>query len=124
MSREIYNYYKAVKQDIKDFLKENCFVYCGDVDDFICEVEDIIEMSDDVTGNESGSYTMSAIEAENCIYGNIGLLYQALSECGYDINVLNKGAETLDVIIRCFVASEVMRDSVIDFLEDEYGVDC
>ncbi len=74
---------------------------------------------DAVTGNASGSYTFSAWRAESYLAHNWGLLADALSQLGYTdsgVNILEKGAERCDSLVRCYLLSECL-NVVLDELE-------
>ena len=79
------------------------------------EIYDEAFVSDDVTGNGTGSYTKSAYMAENNLVHCWDLLRDAMDTFGDDINVLDLGPEVCDTIIRCDLLSEVM-DKAIEFV--------
>lgn len=117
---ENYNYRETMYSDIMDYIKWNN-----------CELDyeklyDDLWTEDSVTGNASGSYTFSSWEAEENLCHNQGLLQEALEEFGYggtcNTFIFDKGAEWCDVIIRCYLLGEVLRE-VINDLEEEEGVE-
>lgn len=72
---------------------------------------DLLFVDDSVTGNASGSYTFSTWGAEENICHNWGLLAQALWEFGCeDVDIIEKGAEWCDVMIRCYLLSTVLSE--------------
>lgn len=109
-----YDYRKALRADIKDYIKENG---AGDYE----TLYDELWTADGVTGNASGSYTFSRAEAKKYVKANIDLAIEALKEFGYDLEhfaekVEDEEWEYLDVTIRCYLLGEVLADC-IDFAE-------
>lgn len=118
---ERYDYYEVVKNDIKEYIKENDIdVTSEDFDrDELC---DHLWVDDSVTGNGSGSYTFSTYQAEENLCHNWDLLEEALEDFGQtDTNILEKGAEWCDVTIRCYLLGQCL-DEVIDEIEEEEAV--
>ena len=89
-------------------------------------------ISDEITGNASGSYYCNAWKAEEALNHNQGLLFEALGEFGYFSsidamnssirNIRNMGAEWCDVTIRCYLlgqALEEVKNEIMDILEEE-----
>lgn len=122
-----YNYYEAMKEDIKNYIAEN---YTAeelnekmlDIDNFSEELNDDLWTVDSVTGNGSGSYTFSRATAKDYILSdsdNIDLLREALKEFCVDgdtiaENFLSEDWEYFDVTIRCYVLGSV----IYEVLED------
>lgn len=107
-----YDYYENVKEDVKDYIKEN-YDNLEDVDRD--NLYDDLFISDSVTGNASGSYTFNTWKAEENISHNMDLLGEALEEFGYnldEVNIFEKGAEWADVTIRCYVLGQVIDDAI------------
>lgn len=117
-----YNYYDAMEQDIRDYIEDNLeyVVEEGmDLDDLQEKLYDEMFMADSVTGNASGSYTFNAYKAEENLAHNLDLLQEAYDEFGDDYgDLINRGAETADVIIRCYLLGQVLGDYFIEH-EDE-----
>lgn len=90
---EIYNYQKAVADDIIDYLAE------GHIEPDDADMDQLIG-SDFITGSGSGSYTMDRLTAELNLVGNLGLLKDAVSELCPDFDLLKQGPEAADVLIR------------------------
>lgn len=107
-----YNYKKAVKNDIKNYINENInLADYADKEELQEYLQDTLWTEDSVTGNGSGSYTFNTYRAEEKIAHNWDLLQEALEEFGQsDINVLEKGAEWADVTIRCYLLSECIAE--------------
>lgn len=120
-----YNYFEEVKADVVEAIKEH-MEYNGidcidDVDDGA--LLDELFISDSVTGNASGSYTFNSWKAEEYLCHNMDLLKDAVSEFGDDIsNVIERGAETCDVIIRCHVLYQVFQEA-LEEVEDEATIE-
>lgn len=103
----IYNYYDEVKQSVLDFMEQN---------DYNTKNKDSEELyaecfiSDNVTGNSSGSFFFNTFAAEEAICHNWGLICEAWEEFGLDAKELSKGAEYIDVTLRCYVLGSVISD--------------
>ena len=126
---ERYNYYAAMKEDIKNYIAEN---YTAEelaekmngqsAFDFKEELNDDLWMVDSVTGNGSGSYTFSRATAKDYILGdsdNVDLLREALKEFCVDGDTiaekfLSEAWEYFDVTIRCYILGSV----IYEVLED------
>ena len=108
-----YDYYKAVKDDIRAYIKEN-EININSIDP--CELENELMDADSVTGNLSGSYTLSIWEAEENITHNLDLFIDACKIFGADIGTeMEKGAENMDVLIRCSILSECINEILEDY---------
>lgn len=90
---EIYNYRRAVTDDLIDYLAE------GHINPAEADIEQLVQ-SDFVTGAGSGSYTMDKLTAERNLVGNLGLLKDAIDALAPDFDLLTQGAEAADVLIR------------------------
>lgn len=97
---EIYNYQKAVTDDLIDYLAE------GHINPADADIDQLVS-SDFITGSESGSYTMDKITAELNLVGNFGLLKDAVIELCPDFDLLKQGAEAADVLIRKYLVPSV-----------------
>ena len=113
---EQYDYLNAVINDvkaaIKDFDEEEKNELAGHDEDEKKEyIYDLLAENDSVTGNASGSYTLSAWKAEENLCHNGDLIEEMAGAFGYSsINELaNLGAEGVDVAIRCYVLPEAIR---------------
>lgn len=109
---EDYNYYEAVKEDIRNALEET---EERDYD----RLYEQLWIDDSVTGNGSGSYYCNSWKAEEAICHNLDLLGEALEMfcCGPGY-LMENGAEAADVTIRCYVLSECLSE-VLEELEEE-----
>jgi len=75
--------------------------------------------ADSVTGNGSGSYTFNTWESRQLISDLIwdDELLDMFKEFGYDHVPMEKGAEHIDVSIRCFLVGE-FADDVQELLDE------
>ncbi len=121
---EKYDYYKNVREDIKQRLNEwldfNKINDYSDIDEVISAVYDDFFNSDSVTGNGSGSYTFNSWAAEENLCHNMDLLKEALNEFGGELNDYIDSAEACDVTIRCYVLGQLVRDVVTEFVEEQF----
>lgn len=124
---KLYDYREAVKDSVIDWLKENkeeveAHHSQMDEDEFAEWVTDEYVISDSVTGNASGSYLFSTWTTEDCLCHNLDLLVEAVGEYGggaEDVGrAIMQGAETCDVIIRCYVLYEVVGQAIEEFFEE------
>lgn len=107
----MYNYYEAVKEDIKNALEET------EERDYN-SLFDQLWIDDSVTGNASGSYYCNAWKAEESLCHNLDLLDEALKEfgCGPEY-LMEQGPEAADVIIRCYMLGSCLSE-VLEELEE------
>lgn len=115
-----YDYRKAIKNDILEYINANI-----DLEDFenLDELAEYLNEElwtvDSVTGNEIGSYTLNTYEAEENLCHNLDLLSEAFNEFGLDMSYqIEKGAEACDVTIRCYLLSECISEC-IDEIEQQ-----
>ena len=121
---EKYDYYKNVREDIKqrlnewlDFDRINDY---SDIDEVISAVYDDFFNSDSITGNGSGSYTFNSWAAEENLCHNMDLLKEALDELGGELNDYIDSAEACDVTIRCYVLGQLVGEVVKEFVEEHF----
>lgn len=100
-----YNYYKAMKEDVKNYLEENKLQLN---EDSYNDIYDEMFMCDEITGNASGSYTFSTYQAEENICHNMDLLQEACKEFCCEPKIDN--AEWCDVTIRCYLLGQVLSE--------------
>lgn len=116
---ERYDYRFSVRQDVRDYVRNNGFAITGDQDQ---GREDLYEQTwaeDSVTGNASGSYFCNAWRAGECLLGNWDLLVEACDAFGTDLGeAIRQGEEYCDVAIRCYVLREAV-EAVIDELYED-----
>ena len=108
------DYRNQVEDDVLDFAND-CKGYCDSIDKF----RDEAFLSDQVTGNASGSYTFNTYQAEENIKHLLfdDELLEMFQEYGYDRIPLEKGAEFIDVSIRCFLVDEVINKNIDEISE-------
>lgn len=120
---ERYDYHEAVYNDVVNYIRENVnFADYDNMDDLAEALNDRLWTCDSVTGNASGSYTFSAWEAQENICHNLDLLDEAVHEYGGAADLgeaIIQGAETCDVIIRCYLLPGAIAEALED-MEDEF----
>ena len=121
---EKYDYYKNVREDVKQCLNEwldfDRINDYSDIDEVISAVYDDFFNSDSVTGNGSGSYTFNSWAAEENLCHNMDLLKEALNEFGGELNDYIDSAEACDVTIRCYVLGQLVGEVVKEFVEEQF----
>ena len=109
-----YDYYLAVKDDIKAYIEEN------EININLIDLEGLeseLWLADSVTGNASGSYYCNTWAAEESLAHNLDLFVEAFEWFGCDAgHEVKKGAEAMDVLIRCYILT-VCLDGVIEELK-------
>lgn len=117
---ERYDYHKNVKNDIKDYLRDEDIHWTKEErEDKEEQLQDDLWTEDSVTGNGSGSYTFSTWTAEENLCHNLDLLGEVLTEFGYQPDyMMEKGPEACDVAIRCYLLGECI-GAAMDELEAE-----
>lgn len=120
----MYDYREEVANDIRAYINENINLdeYKGRRDDLEEELNETLWVSDEVTGNASGSYYCNAWKAEEALCHNWDLLADALREFGCDTDILGQGPECCDVTIRCYLLGECIAE-VLDELESDGSFD-
>lgn len=123
----MYDYREAMKEDIKEYLKDNYSSeelkeLLEDREAFEETLNDDLWVVDSVTGNASGSYTFNRWKAEEYVTDNNDLLREALREFCVDAETiaekfLDEEWEWFDVTIRCYLLN-----SIISEVLDEMGV--
>lgn len=106
MAMTLDDYREEVLRDAREMIETESDYYKADTFDHAFEE---LFLDDGVTGNASGSYTFSTAQAaENVselIWDSDFADYMALN--GYESIPIERGSETLDVIIRCLVLNEL-----------------
>ena len=116
---ERYDYQQAVKDDIRQYIEDHDVkVTTSNREELESSLYDEMFISDSVTGNASGSYTFNTWQAEENLCHNWDLMEEAGNELGYDSDVLAKGAEYLDVMIRCYLLGQCLGE-VLDEVETD-----
>jgi hypothetical protein len=120
---EKYNYYEAIRDDIKNYIdneeiKASDF---ADIDEIKDSLYDDLWTADSVTGNGSGSYTFNAYEAEENLCHNWELLEEACDEFCCDMgDEVKRGAEACDVTIRCYLLGQVLSEVIEELFGSEF----
>lgn len=116
------DYYEDVLQAVKEAAEDSYtpeMLEPVDLEDYGEKLNDALYVDDSVTGNASGSFFCNAYKAEEALAGNWDLAVEALKEFGYnDINALEKGAEWVDCVVRCYVLSQCIAEYVEDNEDD------
>ena len=121
---KIYSYPKAVKSYIREYLNDNLDVGTfglllqGD-DDTIEDVREDLFEDDSVTGNQSGSYTMNSLEAKQNLAGNWDLLQEAKEELDPGVDLISKGPEFCDVLLRCYLVDWCFNETLNDIVNQK-----
>lgn len=115
-----YNYFESVKEDVKNYIEENEIKVTSDNREEIEEqLNEDLFVNDSVTGNASGSYTFNAWQAEENLCHNLDLLAESLEEFGGSTGeAVARGAETCDVLIRCYLLGQAISE-VLDEIEED-----
>lgn len=119
-----YSYPQHVKEDIKEFIEKRLdsgtfgLLVQGD-EDTIQDVEDLLFTQDEITGNGSGSYTFNTLKAEENLTGNWDLLKEAKEELDPQVDIIDKGAEYADVLIRCYLLDWCFRKALDDIVKEK-----
>ena len=129
---EKYNYFEAVKEDVKTWIidhesdiaeryadENSQWIRDDNRDEIESDLNERLFIEDGVTGNASGSYTFNAWKAEENICHNLDLLGEAVAEFGCDNSyIMDNGAEACDVTIRCYLLPSAI-SAVLDDIEEE-----
>ena len=116
---ERYDYYQAVKDDIKQYIEDHDVkVTTSNREELESSLYDEMFISDSVTGNASGSYTFNTWQAEENLCHNLDLLKEACDEFGDEGTNILESAESCDVTMRCYLLGQVLGE-VLDELEED-----
>jgi hypothetical protein len=120
---ERYDYLKAMKEDIREYLNDNYTASelaeaLEDREEFETVLNDDLWTVDSVTGNASGSYYCNAWRAEEAVCHNLELLSEAMQEFCCDVDALSKGAEWCDVTIRCYLLGQAIAEVIAELGEE------
>lgn len=120
----MYNYLKAIKEDVVDFIKSDIELKdFSDRDELEEHLNDELFNCDRITGNASGSYTFNSYEAKNYIEDNISLLNEACDEFGTSAETvsdwfLSENWEAMDVTIRCYLLGQAIAETLDDMADE------
>lgn len=112
-----YNYFEAVKEDVRDRL--------GDYDprgedetleEYQERLYDAFWIDDSVTGNGSGSYTFNSAKAREFVLDGREQVAEACREFGVSLGELIEAGEweRLDVTARCYYLSQAIAEVVAE----------
>jgi hypothetical protein len=118
---ERYDYLEVVTNDVKGYIESEITMSdYSDRDELEEYLNEVLWTNDGVTGNGSGSYTFNKWEAEENLCHNLDLLGEALNEFGCEASYLvEKGAESCDVAIRCYLLNQAISAALDELWEDE-----
>lgn len=88
-------------------------------EDTIQDLKDDLFVTDDVTGNGSGSYTFNTRTAEENLIGNWDLLRDAHRDLCPDVDLIEKGPEWCDVLIRVYVLNWYIENALNKIVKEE-----
>lgn len=119
-------YYKEVYNDACAVADENFWGYLEnteDLDEAWDEFYEDLFIDDSVTGNGSGSYWFNSKKAEESLGAfiwdeDIVWLLEAMG--GNIGDIVNRGPEVADVIIRCEMLGQVEKD-IHDYVEEKWA---
>lgn len=113
----MYDYYEAVKEDVKNYIDNEIILSdYNDKDELLQYLEDNLWTEDSITGNASGSYTFSRYDAEENLCHNWDILEEIAGDWGV-ASLDFSNPEMLDVTIRCYFLNAAIRE-VLDEMED------
>lgn len=123
----MYNYLEAMKEDVKEYVKNDAELTSEDLlynrSNLEEKLHDDLWTCDSVTGNASGSYTFNREQAKAYVLDNMDLLQEMCSEFGTDVETigqkfLNDEWEWMDVSIRCYLLGNAISEA-LDEIEEE-----
>lgn len=117
----IYDYLEAVTEDVREYVKNEIeYLDFDSIENLELQLNEDLFNEDNITGNASGSYTFNVWEAEENLCHNMDLLKEVCDAFGYNMGELvEKGAEACDVIIRCYLLSQAITE-VMEEIKDEF----
>lgn len=117
----MYDYYKAVKEDVLKYIEEEVDTDGIDFEELKTQLYDDLFTEDSVTGNASGSYTFSRAQAQEYVEENKDLIHEMCSEFGCEERVkdwwLSDDYESIDVSIRCYVLGNAISSALEELRE-------
>ena len=119
-------YLEEIKEDVKEYVRNSGEYDYDEIrynrDEVAERIHDAAWTDDSITGNASGSYTMSTYKAEENIAHAWDLIEEVATEFGIDATVSSgyeHGPEWWDVSIRCCLLGEAIEEA-LDELEEEF----
>lgn len=122
-------YNDEVKADVIEWINENINYIDDDVkadkDALFEYLNDNLWTADSVTGNGSGSYTFSRMEAKEKVFADIETVKEALVEFGTPAETiaekfLDEDWEYFDVTARCYVLGSAIYEALEDMEEEGF----
>lgn len=119
-----YNYRENIKKDIAQYIKDNINIEdFDDVEDFKIYLAKILLIPNEITGEINNSYTNDSVLSEIFLVGNLSLLSKSLeyfhNTNNINItNILNRGAEYCDMIVRKYIL-ETSIDEILNQIVEE-----
>lgn len=112
-----YDYFQAVKDDVKDRLGD--YGPRGEdetLEEYRERLHESFWIDDSVTGNGSGSYTFSTAKAREFVLGGVEQVIEACGEFGESLGALIEAGEweKLDVLTRCYYLSQAIGEVVTE----------
>lgn len=111
-----YNYLESMKEDIKEYIKEN-YESLEEIDKE--RLYDDLWIEDSVTGNASGSYYCNSYKAQEALEGNEDLLQDTIDEFCIDMQEHWSDYEYLDVSIRCHLLGQAIGEAIEELEEND-----
>lgn len=123
---DIYNYPKAIKGDVREYLAELVENGYIDLNDYINDRDGLEEKLnedfcrvDRITGGGSGSYTFDPLQTEEYLCHNLDLLAEVCENSPSKMGeLLLKDVDAADVKIRCYLLSEAISDVLNEYERD------
>lgn len=112
----MYDYYKAVKDDVLNYIKEEVDMNGMDLDELKERLWEDLRNNDSVTGNPSGSYTFCQCEAQKYVEENKDLVREMCGEFDSWERIANwwltDDYELIDVYLRLYVLGNAIEMAV------------
>lgn len=122
-----YNYLEAMKEDVKEYVKNEAELTLDDLlynrSDLEEKLHDDLWVNDSVTGNASGSYFCNTYKSKECVLDNMDLLKEMCQEFGTGAETIGQKFlddkwEWMDVSIRCYLLDQAISEA-LDEVEEE-----
>lgn len=119
---ERYNYFEAVKADVREYIENEIDLtkWAGNREGLEEDLNERLWTCDSVTGNSSGSYTFNTWKAEENLAHNWEEIETVAAEFGMEPKITagyEYGAEYWDVSIRCYYLGSAIAE-VLEELEE------
>ena len=125
----MYSYRASVESDVREWMEDNKGEWQDvNLGELYCFLSDRLFCEDSVTGNASGSYTMSRYIARCNVMGDEDsddIISEMVEEGILDTQTLggwysSQNWEAIDVVIRCHLLDEVI-SGIVSEIADERG---